>query len=143
MESRALAGGGGGWAAPAQEVVEADVQVGGRLTRYLRVGRGRPVLVVADDGRDLLPSDPLLRALAGSFRVVAVSAPQRDAGPWLAGLVEGLGLDGADVVVRGPGAWVEAFVAVYGAAVGRMVVLEGPPGACGLRQLPGYLNGDR
>lgn len=137
------AGEGGGGAALAVGVAEATVQVGGRLTPYLRAGRGRAVVLVLERGRAVGPADPLFAELAASRRVVAAEAPELDPGPWLAGLLEGLGLEGADVAVVGEGGWVDGFLARREACVGAVVVLGSTPGPDAATELLGRLPRDR
>lgn len=112
------------------ELVEAVVQVGSRVTEYVRAGRGRTVLLISEGGRCPLPPDPLLETLARSFRVIAATVPDgEDPFSWLRGLVEGLGMERPHVVVRGRGEWVEEGRRQLDGEVDRVVVMDegGPP----------------
>lgn len=86
------------------DVVEAVVQVGENETRYLRCGRGRCLVVIALDAAE---RQRLLRQWSGSHRVVApFLPPQATSSPgltriadWLRGVLDGLGLEQADVLL--------------------------------------------
>jgi hypothetical protein len=86
-------------------VVEAEVQVGAEPTRYLRAGRGLPVvLVLSSSATERLR---LVGRFAAAHRVVApmlpVAAgcewPAATAVLWLRGIIEGLGLERPNVVL--------------------------------------------
>lgn len=87
--------------------VEAVVQAGPMTTWYVRAGQGLPVLLLMRQGPRTTSGAPLFRRLAAEFRVVAPVCPTGewvDSGPgdaatWLRGLMDGLGLVEARVVV--------------------------------------------
>lgn len=107
------------------------MQVGSRVTRYVRAGRGRTVLLISEEGRHPPSADSLLMALAGSFRVIAATAPEEGSAPvWLRGLLEGLGVERPHLVVRGRGTWVEEACRELGGEVDRVVLVDlGVPAA--------------
>lgn len=86
-----------------QEVIEAAVQVGGDVTHYLRCGRGpHTSLVLAVDPAERLR---LLRVAAvGGVAIAPLIDPTADTPALIArlrGLLEGLGMEGPEVVVTG------------------------------------------
>lgn len=108
------------------ETVHAVVQVGDAVTGYVRMGRGRTVVLVRDGGGRAPPSDPLVERLSELFRVIAPVGPDPDAADacgWLRGIIEGLGLDRPDLVVVGGGPWVDRFLALHRVHVGRAIVV--------------------
>lgn len=86
-------------------VVEALVQAGRVETRYVRAGRGLPVLLLSRAGLLRTAESRLFRALAREFRVVAPAlAPDGEYGVggvthpmdtriWLRDVIEGLGME--------------------------------------------------
>lgn len=86
-------------------VVEALVQAGWVETRYVRAGRGLPVLLLSRAGLLRTRESRLFRALAREFRVVAPAlAPDGEYGVggvthpmdtriWLRDVIEGLGME--------------------------------------------------
>jgi hypothetical protein len=112
------------------EVVEAEIRVGGRAVRYLRAGRGSPVLLLGEGGSDA-PPGAVFQALAREHRVFRPLGPiprsRDEVEGWLRGLVEGLGLRTPQVVAGGELAPLLArLVCRNGGFVGRVVFL--PPG---------------
>lgn len=107
-----------------REPVEAVVQVGSRITTYLRAGRGRTVLLISEGEGHPLPRDPLLQTLARSFRVIAVARPAEEGVSWLREVLEGLGLQRPHLVVRGGGGWLEPARRELGGEVGRVVRVD-------------------
>ena len=86
------------------DTLEAVVQVGEAETRYLRCGRGPVVLVVTEDDVERIR---LLELLRLDYRVIApfppVLVPPRAGGltAWLAGVIDGLGLDQPHILWAG------------------------------------------
>lgn len=104
--------------------MEAIVQAGCVETRYRRAGRGRPILLLIDASP--AERDRLFRVLAEEALVVEPVAPPPPAEwpQWLAGVVDGLGLDRPDLVVAG--GWVmaaEAFLRGNPDRAGRVVAI--------------------
>ena len=81
----------------------AEVRANDRVTRYRRIGTGRPVLVLhsGDDGSELWPG--LLETLGGSYRLIVPEAPPADAdvAGWVADFLEGLGTTSVRIVASG------------------------------------------
>jgi pimeloyl-ACP methyl ester carboxylesterase len=83
--------------------VEAVVQTGPTETRYVRAGKGAPVLLLFDDGAVAAVVSQLLETLASEFRVLLPALTGRgtdfaDAGQgsfstWLRNFMDGLGVD--------------------------------------------------
>jgi hypothetical protein len=99
-------------------VIEAAVQVGADVTRYLRCGSGdRVVVVVAGDGEE---RSRLIARHCGRCRVIAPvidSAAYAAFPEWLAGVIEGLGLDQPDVVMAADHADLAAGVREWNPAI--------------------------
>lgn len=119
-------------------VVEAVVQVGDVATPYLRCGRGECLVLVT------LGAAERLRLLAALARDHCVVAPLPPAGPWLArpaaelaewlrGVLDGLGLQPAEIVV-GPDA-AQLGRALAGACEASVRILR-PAGSPGRGTLP-------
>lgn len=110
----------------AREVHEAVVQVGEVETWYRRAGRGGPVLLLTNRGRD--ERDALFRRLAEKHLVIE-PATLPDAATWtewLCGVVDGLGLTRPDLVVDA--AWSEEarrFASADPERAGRVILVGG------------------
>jgi hypothetical protein len=83
--------------------VEAVVQAGGTETRYVSRGRGRPAVLVAATDRD---RQRLSGLLTGECRIIEPVPPgwagageAERLGRWLLGVIEGLGLEAAHVLL--------------------------------------------
>lgn len=76
------------------------VLAAGRITRYRRLGRGNPILVLTGDGGLSLPSD-LIDRLAARHRLLLpeVLVDRESFVPWLRDFCDGLGLVGAGILV--------------------------------------------
>jgi hypothetical protein len=118
-----------------QRAVEAVVQAGCFETRYLRAGRGRPVLLIGD-GTVLQGYAAAFRLLAAHFRVTAAAVPEElvttaaparpQAASWLEGVAEGLGLEGFSLVVmESVASLLTTGLADSRCTIHRMVVLNG------------------
>jgi hypothetical protein len=87
-------------------VVEAVVQAGAFETRYVRAGQGPPVVLIVDP--PVGAHEWVFRRLAERFRVIAPSVPDgvlagaSAAEGWLEGVMEGLGVESAALVVAEP-----------------------------------------
>lgn len=106
--------------------VHAWVQVGEAVTGYVRVGRGRTVVLVRGGGSQDPPPDGLLDRLADGFRVIAPTDAAPDGADgirWLCDLMEGLGLDRPDLVFLGSLPWAGVFLRQHAHRVRRVVVL--------------------
>jgi len=110
--------------APAQSIartgmpVRAVVCAGGMEIEYLRIGSGRPVLVVVRDARRPSAIEALAHRLAPFGRVVVplAPAPEGDAArvAWLADFLDGVGVSAPRLLVIGgtPAAAVEMARAI-------------------------------
>jgi hypothetical protein len=85
--------------------VRAIVCAGGRETEYLRIGGGRPILLVTHDDQLAPGLEALARRLAAHGRVIvplAPAPPSADArAAWLADFLDGVGLTSPRLVVAG------------------------------------------
>ena len=121
-------------AAGSTPVVEAVVQVGEVATSYLRCGRGPRRVLVALDADERLR---LLAALAVEHCVIAPLPPSQATSPphatalagWLRDVLDGLGLQQADVVLGPDAAALAAALRVV--CEGRVCVLRAFPPAAG------------
>jgi pimeloyl-ACP methyl ester carboxylesterase len=83
--------------------VEAVVQTGLTETRYVRAGRGAPVLLLFDDGAVAAVASQLLETLVSEFRLLLpalngngsdfADAGQGSFSTWLRNFMDGLGID--------------------------------------------------
>jgi pimeloyl-ACP methyl ester carboxylesterase len=83
--------------------VEAVVQTGPTETRYLRAGKGAPVLLLFDDGVVAAVASQLLETLVSEFRLLLpaltghgtdfADAGQGSFSTWLRNFMDGLGID--------------------------------------------------
>lgn len=104
----------------------AVVQSGATVTAYLRIGRGRPVLMLRHGDLPLPAWDGLLATLSGSWRVLApdLPVPPDDLAAWLPGFLDGLGLaETAAVADPSLAAATMAFVAADPNRISRLVIL--------------------
>ncbi|HRP08392.1 MAG TPA: hypothetical protein PLL69_07880 [Gemmatimonadales bacterium] len=104
----------------------AVVQSGTTVTAYLRIGRGRPVLLLRHGSSPLPAWDALLETLSDSWRVVAPEVPVEPSrlGGWLTGFLDGLGLaDTAAVADPALSAALLTFVRTEPQRISRLVVL--------------------
>src|SRR4029079_9037773 len=81
----------------------AEVRVGEHVTRYVRRGSGPTVVLLGAEAESNSVWAPLAESLAGSNRLVIPKPPPDgvDAGAWLRGFVEGLGLTSVVLVAGG------------------------------------------
>jgi hypothetical protein len=81
----------------------AEVCVGGYVTRYLRRGVGRPVVVLATSGDSDALWPELLDAIAARHRLILPEVPACEAGfsSWLRGFLEGVGLSVVTLIATG------------------------------------------
>jgi hypothetical protein len=81
----------------------AEVRVAGHVTRYVRRGAGRPVVVLsgASDCEALWPE--LLDAIAAHCRLILPEVPAHEAGfsSWLRGFLDGVGLPVVSLIATG------------------------------------------
>ena len=82
----------------------AVVCVAGYVTRYVRRGTGRPVVVLAAPGDVDALWPELLDAIAARHRLIMPEVPAQEAGfgSWLRGFLEGVGLPAAAIIAVGP-----------------------------------------
>jgi hypothetical protein len=130
-------------------IVEALLQTGPVVTAYLRAGRGPALMLLRDPSRHGA-SDPLLRLLAGTFKVTApdlgfrARSAGKPEGPflssrsWLQAFMEGVGLERPAVVAD---AHLEAglihLLTTDARRVGRVALLVGASeAAAGFPPLP-------
>jgi pimeloyl-ACP methyl ester carboxylesterase len=83
--------------------VEAVVQTGPTETRYVRAGKGAPVLLLFDDGAIAAVASQLLETLVSEFRLLLpaltghgtdlAEAGQGSFSTWLRNFMDGLGID--------------------------------------------------
>lgn len=100
-------------------MVEAVVQVGDVSTSYLRCGRGPRVVLVALDPVERLR---LLALLAAEHCVVAPAPPRQATSPlqpaglaaWLRGVLDGLGLQEAEILLGADAAMLAAALGEWG-----------------------------
>jgi len=81
----------------------AEVRVGEHVTRYVRRGSGPSAVLLAADTESNPMWEVVLGSLAGSHRLVIPQPPpdDADAGTWLRGFVEGLGMSSCVVIAGG------------------------------------------
>ena len=100
-----------------QEAVEAMVQKGSLVVRYLRAGRGPCTVLLTSRPEHEIADAPLFQAIASQRRVIApIIGPEHRGmlGDVLQGVLEGLGLRSATLVVEeglseiGKGNWLDA-----------------------------------
>ena len=120
----------------------AIVDCGDVETEYFRAGRGRTVIFLGGALAGGGAREALVAALATRFRVIApqslsvlamaaaTESGERPFTRWLLGVLDGLGIDGASLVVEGPLALdASSFAEVYAARVERIVLLGAPTAA--------------
>ena len=85
------------------EPVRAVVYAGGEETPYLRAGRGDALVLLIDEYDGPLALE-LIAVLSAKFLVIAPRMPQKEGeeapGPWLANVIEGLGLARASILTQ-------------------------------------------
>jgi hypothetical protein len=109
--------------------VEASVHLGDVETPYVRAGEG-PALILLDRAGRTGAGDPLFVTLSRSARVVCPRMPGSGSlAPWLAALMDGLGLERPVLVLRGGWkAWDEGALAAVrecGDALGPVCIVAG------------------
>ena len=87
---------------PATDTPWCEIRLGERVTRYRRLGTGRPVVLLST--APLAEAEPLwpeaLDAVAAVHRIYAPEIPQNVAGfgPWLRGFMDGVGAERPAVI---------------------------------------------
>lgn len=125
---------------PSSSTAFAEVRAHDQVMRYRRAGAGRPLLVLcpALDPDALWPE--LETSLAGKFRVLTPDVPAAcdDVASWLAGFLEGVGLDRAALVAADGCCLAALELALLGCdQVERLVLV--PAGGAGETGLDGTL----
>ena len=111
--------------------VDALLQVGEVVTRYLRAGQGSPVILVTEGDDVASMGRTLFDALSRGWKVVWPTAPHgAPSRSWLEDVAQGLGLDVPAIVAvcgtEGPEAsWTEALTREGDAVLGPVIRVRG------------------
>jgi pimeloyl-ACP methyl ester carboxylesterase len=109
------------------ESVHAEVRVGDSVTKYLRAGTGRAVLLLGSFEPPLPPWPGLTAELAGNFRLIAPQLPQNrnDFATWVRAFLDGLGLLKVSIVATDDvGVAAIGFALLESERVDRLVLLS-------------------
>src|SRR5688572_25453689 len=79
-------------------VIEAVLQVGTEVTRYVRAGEGETVLLVSDRPCEEVALSPTFLEMAERRRVIAATPPAGSDIEWLRDLIDGLGLESPELI---------------------------------------------
>lgn len=109
------------------ESVHAEVRVGDSVTKYLRAGTGRPVLLLGRFDAPYAAWPGLTAELAANFRLVAPQLPagRDDFAAWVRAFLDGLGLLRVSIVATDEvGVAAIAFALLENERVDRLVLLS-------------------